>query len=113
MKTICIMCPMGCSLDIKKVDDQVVVTGNTCKRGQMYGIEEFTHPKRTITTLCRREDGEVVSCKTSGTVDKDKMQEVVKAISKLVAPKDVKIGDVLFDDILDQHVKVVVTGTPE
>lgn len=37
MKTICIMCPMGCPLDINKVDGKIVVTGNTCKRGEIYG----------------------------------------------------------------------------
>lgn len=53
MKTICIMCPMGCPLDINKVDDKIVVTGNTCKRGEIYGTQEFTAPKRVVTSLVR------------------------------------------------------------
>ena len=33
---ICISCPMGCHL---KVDtDKLEVAGNTCKRGEVYGI---------------------------------------------------------------------------
>ena len=113
MKKICIMCPMGCSLNIEEKDGQVVVTGNTCRRGQIYGTEEYTHPKRTITTLCKRADGGVVSCKTTGSVDKYKMMEVVKVISTLVAPVDAKIGDILLENICNQNVNVVVTGTPE
>ena len=41
MNTICIMCPMGCSLTIEEIDGQVVVKGNTCKRGEIYGKEEY------------------------------------------------------------------------
>lgn len=37
---------MGCPLTIEEVNGEVVVSGNTCKRGAMYGKEEYTHPKR-------------------------------------------------------------------
>lgn len=44
MKTICIMCPMGCPLEIENNNGQIKVSGNTCKRGEIYGAQEFTAP---------------------------------------------------------------------
>ncbi len=111
MNTICIMCPMGCPLHIEEVNGEVVVTGNTCKRGQIYGVEEFTHPKRAITTLVKTEDGGVVSVKTSNTVPKERIFDVVAEIGKLRAGKDAQIGDVLAKDVLGLGVDVIITGT--
>ncbi len=111
MNTICIMCPMGCPLKIEEINGEVVVSGNTCKRGQIYGVEEYTHPKRAVTTLVRTVDGGVVSVKTSNTVPKERIFDVVNEIGKLVAPIDVQIGDVLAHDLLELGVDVIVTGT--
>ena len=112
MNTICIMCPMGCPLHIEEVNGEVVVTGNTCKRGQIYGVEEFTHPKRAVTTLVKTAGGSVVSVKTSNTVPKERIFDVVGEIGKLVAGEDAQIGDILARDLLGLGVDVIVTGTP-
>ena len=110
MNTICIMCPMGCSLTIEEIDGQVVVKGNTCKRGEIYGKEEYTHPKRSVTTLVQLEGGEVASVKTTTTVPKERIFDVVHFIGTLVAPKDCKIGDVIAKDVLGLGADVVITG---
>ena len=113
MNTICIMCPMGCPLHIEEVDGKVVVSGNTCKRGQIYGEEEYSHPKRAITSLVKQAGGKVVSVKTSNTVPKERIFDVVAEIGKLTAGEDAKIGDVLLKDVLGLGVDIIVTGTPD
>ena len=51
---ICINCPMGCPLTVTQDDDgKITVTGNTCKRGEAYGITEMTAPKRVVTSIVR------------------------------------------------------------
>ncbi len=45
---ICIVCPMGCHLTVDT--ETLEVTGNTCPRGEKYGKEELTAPKRVITS---------------------------------------------------------------
>ncbi len=99
MKTICIMCPMGCPLDINKVGDKIVVTGNTCKRGEIYGTQEFTAPKRVVTSLVRLTSGGVVSVKTDGLV----------LIGKLRLSAPLKIGDVAKENVAGSGVNLVVT----
>ncbi len=101
---------MGCSLTIEEIDGQVVVKGNTCKRGEIYGKEEYTHPKRSVTTLVQLESGGVASVKTTTTVPKERIFDVVHFIGTLVAPKDCKIGDVIAKDVLGLGADVVITG---
>ncbi len=110
MNTICIMCPMGCPLTIEKQGDEIIVSGNTCKRGEKYGKDEFQHPKRAITTLVKLQNGGVASVKTSDAVPKERIFDVVKFIGTLVADDGVQIGDIIATDILSLGVDVVVTG---
>lgn len=101
---------MGCPLTIEEVNGEVVVSGNTCKRGAMYGKEEYTHPKRCVTTLVSMKSGGVASCKTSTTIPKERIFDVVGYIGTLKVDDDVKIGYVVAKDILGLGADVVITG---
>ena len=110
MNTICIMCPMGCPLTVEEVGGEIKISGNTCKRGETYGRDEFSHPKRAITTLVKLSGGGVASVKTSGSVPKEKIFDVIRFIGTIVAPDDVKIGDTVSQNVLGLGVDVVITG---
>lgn len=109
MKTICIMCPMGCPLEIEKKDDKVIVSGNTCPRGAKYGEQEFVAPKRVITSLVRLSSGGVVSVKTDGLVLKSAIPAVLSEIKKTVVNPPCKIGDVVIENVADSGVNLVIT----
>ena len=50
-KMICISCPLGCHLEVDCSDmNDIKVSGNTCPRGRIYGINEVTAPKRMVTS---------------------------------------------------------------
>ena len=84
MKLTCIMCPVGCSLDVKKNENgEIVVTGNSCIRGERYGKEEVTFPKRMVTTVAKTTSG-YVSVKTTSPIDKTRVQDVVSEVGKLI-----------------------------
>ena len=114
---ICINCPMGCNLTVTKADDgSVSVTGNTCPRGEEYGIKEVTAPTRTVTSIVRVTDGEIpmVSVKTAADIPKEKIFDVMKSIreTKTVAP--VRIGDIIIKNVAGTGVDVVATkNVPE
>lgn len=110
MKTICIMCPMGCPLDISEKDGKIVVTGNTCKRGEIYGAQEFTAPKRVVTSLVRLTSGGVVSVKTDGLVLKSLIPAVLKEIGEIRLSAPLKIGDVAKENVAGSGVNLVVTS---
>lgn len=107
-KMTCIMCPMGCELTITKEGETYHVSGNTCIRGERYGISEMQNPTRMITALVKTSNG-IVSVKTTNLVPKDKMFDVLNEISKLKV-KTANYGDVLIKNVLNlDGVDVVVT----
>ena len=75
----------------------------------MYGKEEYTHPKRCVTTLVEMKSGGVASCKTSATIPKERIFDVVKFVGTLKVDDDVKIGDVA-KDVLGLGADIVITG---
>lgn len=110
MDTICTNCPMGCQLHIVDSNGIICVTGNTCKRGESYGIREYSHPHRSLTTLVWLKNGEIASCKTSGVIPKEKIFDVLNFISSLVVDDNVEIGDVVCKNVLNLGVDIVITG---
>ncbi len=112
MKTICINCPLGCPIEVTESGGKILVKGNTCKRGHDYGVTEYLRPVRTVTTLVTREDGAVVSVKTSAPVPKDRIFDLQRHIKTLRAPLTVRRGDVVEHDALGLGADIVVTGTP-
>lgn len=110
MKTICIMCPMGCPLEVTEKDGNIFVTGNTCRRGELYGRDEYTCPKRVVTSLVKLSDGGVVSCKTDKQIDKKLINSVLKELSKIRANRPLNIGDILISNVCDSGANIVVTS---
>ncbi|MDD5866147.1 MAG: DUF1667 domain-containing protein, partial [Lachnospiraceae bacterium] len=56
----CICCPMGCQITVTLKDGEVTdVTGNTCKRGDIYARKEVTNPTRVVTSSVRVTGGEL------------------------------------------------------
>ncbi len=109
MKLTCINCPMGCSLTVEEKGGEIVVTGNTCKRGEIYGKQEFTLPMRTVTSLVGLDGGGVLSVKTSAPVPKNRIFDVLKIISGAKAAKPVEIGDVIVKNALGLGVDIIAT----
>ena len=58
MKTVnltCIGCPLGCQIEVMMDEDGeiLLVTGNTCPRGDKYARKEVTAPTRIVTSSVR------------------------------------------------------------
>ena len=96
MKLTCIMCPVGCSLEVTKKNDEIVVTGNSCVRGENYGKQEVIAPKRMVTTVVKTSTG-YVSVKTTKPIDKARVKDVVSEIGKLTLDKP-KFNEVIIEN---------------
>lgn len=104
----CIMCPLGCQLTVLKDGDNITVTGNNCKRGEIFGKEEVTCPMRIVTSSVKTEKG-VRACKTSKPVPKSIIFEVMKEIEKLRL-KNAKFGEVVIKNVLNTGADIVITA---
>ena len=105
---ICIVCPRGCRLTI---DDDLNVTGNSCPRGAIYAKDELTNPKRMITSFMRVKNREncVVSVKTSTSIPKGMIFQVMEEINKVGVDAPTKIGDVAIKDVLGTGADIIIT----
>lgn len=108
MKTVCIMCPVGCELTITGSGENVKVTGNSCARGLTYGKNEVTNPVRMVTALIKTEKG-VLPVKTTNLVPKNKINDVLSEIEKVYLKK-AKAGDVVIKNVCGLNCDIIVTG---
>lgn len=104
----CIVCPRGCRLTI---DDELNVTGNSCPRGAQYAKDELTNPKRMITSFVRVKNREntVVSVKTSTSIPKGMIFDVMNEIDKVRVSAPTKIGDIAIKNVLNTGADIIIT----
>lgn len=111
---ICVTCPMGCSLvaELNEQGEVISVSGNTCKRGETYAINECINPVRSLTTTVRVEDGlyNVVPCKSASPLPKEKIFDCMKVINSTCSKAPVAIGDVLVANVCETGIDIVATN---
>lgn len=105
----CISCPIGCHLIVDV--DNLKVSGNKCKRGEVYGINEITNPVRTITTTVKIDGGshKVLPVKTQSPIPKALNFKCIEVLNNITVKAPVKIGDIIVENLLDTGVNVVAT----
>ncbi len=103
---ICIVCPRGCHLT---VDDNLNVTGNTCKRGEIYGKQEVTSPTRTVTSTVKIKSVEFVRLpiKTKDPIPKGMIFDLMEVLEKVEVEAPIHIGDVVVSNVLNTGVDIV------
>ena len=108
----CICCPMGCQISVDMEDGKVLsITGNTCKRGEIYAAKEVVSPTRVVTTTVKVDGGElpVVSVKTEKDIPKGKIFDVMAAVEEVHVAAPIAIGDVILPDVAGTGVNIVAT----
>lgn len=115
-KLTCISCPMGCPLTVEMEGNEVIsVTGNTCKRGDIYARKEVTNPTRIVTSTVKVIGGaaDMVSVKTREDIPKDKIFDCVKSLKGVEVKAPVHIGDVILPNAGETGIDIVATKNVE
>ena len=127
---ICITCPMGCHLSIERPsENEIVVSGNRCPRGEKYAREELLSPKRVVTATCRVIDESAagtanapaaapspyrprrIPLRTSAGFPKERVPELLALIYGLELRLPVQRGQVAIADALGTGIDVLVART--
>jgi len=112
-KFTCIMCPLGCEVTVKSDDAGRIIEliGANCPKGEKYIKEEFSTPKRVLTTTVAVERSEIsrLPVRTSDFIPKDKIFDCMTVLSKAKVKAPVKISDIVIENILGLGVDVVAT----
>lgn len=111
-KLVCIVCPKGCSLTVqRKESGQWEVTGNLCKRGETYAIQEASCPMRTLTTSVWVDQGDykLVSVKTDRGIPKKMIDELLQKIETLRITAPISVGQILLKNVDGNGANLVAT----
>lgn len=113
MKTICIVCPTGCHLTVESTPKGMIVKGNKCARGEKYGLEEASDPKRVVTAVVKTlsEEWPYVPVKTQKPVPKRVIPRLLKALYSLRVKLPVRRGRPVITDFGGMGIDVVFTRT--
>lgn len=111
---ICIVCPIGCRLTVTQIEgaeSKYKVTGNKCKRGEVYAIKEMSHPQRVVPTTVVIENAHLkrLPVKTDKAIGKELIFEVMKEVNKVKVTAPIKLGDIIIENILGTDVNIVAT----
>ncbi len=115
-KLTCINCPVGCPLKVEMDGENVIcVSGNTCRRGEIYARKEVTNPTRIVTSTVKVVNGTsgTVSVKTKEDIPKEKIFVCVQALRGIEVQAPVHIGDVILENVAGTGVDIVATRNVE
>ncbi len=107
----CIGCPSGCQISVTKIGDEYKVEGNECKRGEKYAIEEFTAPKRILTTTLQVIDGvlPLIPVRSDKALPKGRLFDCMDYLSTVKTLAPIKMGDILVENILDLDANIIAS----
>lgn len=111
-KIICIGCPIGCRVTLTINDGEVVgTTGNKCKEGEKYVLEEHQNPVRvlTATVLTQGSSQPLLPVRTARPILKTKSLSGAIALAKVRVKPPIKIGDVVVSNLTGTGVDVVAS----
>ncbi|ADL42846.1 protein of unknown function DUF1667 [Caldicellulosiruptor obsidiansis OB47] len=110
-KVTCILCPRGCTIERNVQGEKIELNGFGCKKGLEWAKEEFTNPKRILTTTVHVKDGEVefVPVRTKIPIPKDKIFEAILILKNIEISAPVEIESVIMKNILDTGADVIAT----
>ena len=92
----CILCPNGCRL---RYEADGSISGNRCKRGAEYALQERTTPMRTLTLTLRTESGALIPVRTDRPIPREKLMEAAGKLQTIVLPgRDITCGETLMED---------------
>lgn len=107
---ICIVCPRGCHLQVDEENDYLV-SGNSCPRGEEYGKSEILHPVRVLTSIVKVNGGNHRCCsvKTSGGIPKDEIANAMQALRPIKVQSPVHIGQIIVKDVCSTGIDWIAT----
>lgn len=115
MEMVCIVCPNGCRLSVEQKEGEIVVSGNKCKRGESFAVNELTNPTRSVTTSVKTTVAgyPVVSVKTDGEIPKSKIFDLMTLCNHIVVDKPLPIGSTLAVNLFGTGVRLITTTEME
>jgi CxxC motif-containing protein len=92
----------------------VSITGNSCKRGEVYGKQESISPERMVTAVAPVQGREMpLSVKTQRPIPKKDIGQCMKEIRALRLAPPIRMGQVVLENVCGSGVPVIATKSIE
>ena len=101
---VCIVCPRSCRMTITSDGDELVVTGNTCKRGKEFAVSEMTDPRRTVCTTVR------TAFPSVPVLPKNRIFDLMHEVNRITVSKRLGREEVVVPNILNLGVDLIATS---
>ncbi len=108
-KLICVTCPRGCTLWVKRDGQNVLsVTNNGCKRGPDYARQELTDPRRMVATSVKARGGlhPLLPVYTSAPFPKPRIPELLALLRQVEVIAPVALDQVVLKDALGTGINI-------
>lgn len=105
----CIVCPKSCHGTLTVDGDTFKTENFGCKNGERYAINEYTDPKRVLTTTVTLNDGlfHLLPVVSDGEISRKVFKDCLDALYDISVDAPVSAGDVIVKNILDTGVDIV------
>jgi len=113
-KITCIICPIGCEIYAEtKNKKDLSVTGNKCKKGELFAEKELTDPRRILTTTTSIDSEKLkrLPVRSSKPVPKDMILEMVLNIKKIKIKPSVRRGDIICKNFMNTGSNIIASRT--
>ena len=109
----CILCPVGCELEVDRAGAGLEVRGNQCEKGIGFAEEEILHPMRNLATSVplRGTTAQMVSVRLSGPVPRDMIFPILAEIAGLRPEPPILRGQILIPNVQGTGADVIATRT--
>lgn len=115
MKFVCIVCPNSCKLTVAEEGGELTVTGAACSRGIDHGKNEYTEPKRMLTTTVLVEQGihPRISVISNQEIKKANLTECLEYLYQLHLNAPVTCGQTIVKNICGTGVDIIASRAME
>lgn len=113
---ICTVCPNGCEVEaVYTCKEDMQITGNKCKRGIEYCINECFDPKRTFTSSVRISSSgrRMLPVRTTAPVSKELLMSCADEVHKITVKAPVRNQQIIVENFLNTGVDLVAAMSLE
>jgi CxxC motif-containing protein len=107
----CIICPLGCKLNVERKKDNIKIKGQMCNKGEEYAIQEIKDPRRILTTTVWIKGGNkyLLPVRSRKKIPKNLIKKSIIKLSKIKVKAPIKCGEIIFKNILETKVDIIAT----
>lgn len=105
----CIVCPLGCQITVEDADGDLEITGNTCAKGAAFAKDEYTNPKRMLTTTVKVDGGTICRLPviSSAEISRTRLIDCLNKLYQITVRAPVRLGDIVCVDICGTGVDIL------